>query len=118
MKGVYWNQPAGWSHAQSVRWAGSQSVDFYVLVTLPDGALASFASPENALLPGELVPLAENVDLGEGFSVRLVNTVLDSSVPAGVYQLYAVAVPVGEALLNQDAWLAFEQLGFEIRSSD
>jgi YVTN family beta-propeller protein len=98
--------------------AGSQSVDFYVLVALPDGALASFASPENALLPGELVPLAENVDLGEGFSVRLVDTVLDSSVPAGVYQLYAVAVPAGEALLNQDAWLAFEQLEFEIRPSD
>ncbi|MEE3012092.1 MAG: hypothetical protein VX350_07160, partial [Pseudomonadota bacterium] len=102
----------------SVHSAGSQSVDFYVLVALPDGALASFASPENALLPGELVPLAENVDLGEGFSVRLVDTVLDSNVPAGVYQLYAVAVPVGEVLLNQDVWLAFEQLEFEIRRSE
>ena len=89
-----------------------------LVVALPDGALASFASPENVLLPGELVPLAENVDLGEGFSVRLVDTVLDSSVPAGVYQLYAVAVPAGEALLNQDDWLAFEQLEFEIRPSD
>ena len=36
----------------SVHSAGSQSADFYVLITLPDGVLASFASPENALLPG------------------------------------------------------------------
>ena len=64
------------------------------------------------------MPLAENVDLGKGFSVRLVDTVLDINVPAGVYQLYAVAVSVGEDLLNQDAWLAFDQLKFEIRSSD
>ena len=91
--------------------AGSQSADFYVLIALPDGALASFASPENALLPGEPVPLAENVDLGKGFSVWLM---CSTAVPAGLYQLYAVAVPVGEALLNQDAWLAFEQLEFEI----
>ena len=102
----------------SVYSAGSQFADFYVVIALPGGALASFSSPENALLPGEMVPLAENVDLGEGFSVRLVDTVLDSSVPAGIYQLYAVAVPVGEALLNQDAWLAFEELEFEIRSAD
>lgn len=102
----------------SVHSVGSQSADFYVVIALPDGALASFASSENALLSSELVPLAQNVDLGEGFSARLVDTVLDSSVPAGVYQLYAVAVSVGEELLNQDAWLAFEQLEFEIRSSD
>ena len=70
------------------------------------------------LFSSAMVPLAENVDLGEGFSVRLVDTVLDSSVPAGIYKLYAVAVPFGEALLNQDAWMAFEQLEFEIRSSD
>ncbi|HBW84078.1 MAG TPA: hypothetical protein DEF79_08575 [Gammaproteobacteria bacterium] len=100
----------------NVHSAGSQSADFYVVIALPDGALASFASPENKLLPGALVPLVENVDLREGFSVRLVDTVLDSSVPTGVYQLYAVAVSVGEELLNQDAWLAFEHLEFEIRS--
>ena len=102
----------------SVHSAGSQSADFYVVIALPDGALAAFASSENALLSGELVPMAENVDLGKGFSVRLVDTVLDSNVPAGVYQLYAVAVSVGEELLSQDAWLAFDQLEFEIRSSD
>ena len=102
----------------SVHSAGSQPADFYVVFALPDGTLAAFTSSENALLSGELVPLAENVDLGKGFSVRLVDTVLDINVPAGVYQLYAVAVSVGEDLLNQDAWLAFDQLKFEIRSSD
>ena len=98
--------------------AGSQLSDFYVVIALPDGELASFTSPENSLLLGELVPLAENIDLDKGFSARLADTVLDGSVPAGLYQLYAVAVSPGADLLDRDAWLAFEQLEFEIKSSD